>query len=80
VYTSGGVETYFQWYAYKPPFTDEKKREELLYKLNSIDGVNLPEDSINRRPSIGLSLLDTNEKLQKFFEVYEWFIDEIKAS
>lgn len=80
VYTSGGVETYFQWYAYKAPFNNKKKREELLAKLNSIEGVDLPEDSINRRPSISLSLLNTEEKQRQFFETYEWFLEEVKAT
>ena len=67
VYTSGGVEIYFQWYQYKKPFDDEEKRKLILNKLNEIEGVNLPEDSINRRPSIDLLLFDTEEKIGKIY-------------
>jgi hypothetical protein len=48
--------------------------------LNDIEGVRLPEDSINRRPSIDLWFFDTDEKLGKFFEVYEWIIEKIIAT
>jgi len=80
VYTSGGVETYFQWYARKEPFIDHLKLQELFSRINSIEGVDLAEDTINRRPSIDLELLNTNESIQKFFEIYEWFLDEVKAT
>ena len=60
--------------------TVRRVKSELLHKLNSIDGVNLPEDSINRRPSINFSLLDTGDKLREFFDAYEWFLEEIKES
>jgi hypothetical protein len=80
VYTSGGVEIYFQWYQYKKPFDNEEKRKLILKKLNEIEGVNLPEDSINRRPSIDLIIFNTEEKLGKFFEIYDWILDEVKAT
>ena len=51
VYTYGNVEIYFQWYAYKPPFDAIEKRRELLDRLNAIPEIQLPEDSLNRRPS-----------------------------
>ncbi len=80
VYTYAVVEIYFQWYSYKKPFNDEQKRRELLAKLNSIEGVSIPEDAISRRPSIPLSIFDTEQKLQEFFAVYDWFLSEVKAS
>jgi len=52
----------------------------LLEKLNEIPGVSIPLNAVNRRPSILISPLQENESLQKFFNIYDWVISEIKAS
>ena len=77
VYTNGVVELYFYWYSFKPPFNVEERRLELLEKLNQITGINLPKESINRRPSIKLSILRANKNVDQFLSVYEWVIEEI---
>ena len=79
VWTNGGVEIYFYWYQYKAPFDSEQKRRELMRRLNAIEGVSLPEDAIDRRPSIPLNDLAPGDTLDEFFEVFEWFIDEVKS-
>jgi hypothetical protein len=76
----GGVEIYFYWYAYRQPFDEPAKRMELRDKLNAIPGVFIPEDGINRRPSIPLLALQPDESLAQFFNIYSWFIAQIKAS
>lgn len=78
VWSSGYVEIYFQWYKPRKPFDSEEKRIELLNKLNSLENVSLPPDSINRRPSIPLNVLLQGQNLETFFNIFEWFIDEIK--
>jgi len=78
VWSSGYVEIYFQWYKPRKPFDSEEKRIELLNKLNSLENVSLPQDSINRRPSIPLNVLLQGQNLETFFNIFEWFIDEIK--
>lgn len=85
LYTSrsgGRVETYFAVHAKAKtgPYKDINKRKELLRMLNSIEGVELPPESIKRQPSIYLYQLNSEEKLDKFFASYEWFIEEVKAS
>ncbi len=80
VYTYGRVEIYFYWYTYKPPFNDEKKRLELLKRLNAIDGVNIPEEAIAKRPSIVLSNLDTNDKIEQFIQAFDWYLEVIRES
>jgi hypothetical protein len=77
VWTYSAVEVYFYWYQYRPPFDREEKRLEILAKLNEIEGVNLPPDSINKRPSIKLSTFTAPGKLEKFFSVFEWMLEEI---
>jgi hypothetical protein len=80
VYTYGGVETYFYWHSFKPPFDSPEKRLAMLDKLNGIDGIDLPRESIDKRPSINLSILAKGDSLDRFLEVYDWVISEIKKS
>lgn len=76
----GAVEIYFQWYAGKPPFSEESKRRDMLAKLNRIPGVELPEDSITRRPNISLQTLASEESLHQFLKVMEWYLAEVRAA
>jgi hypothetical protein len=80
VYTYGSVEIYFYWMSHKPPFDAEEKRFELMTKLNQIPGVNIPREAIGRRPSIKLSVLEQNNGTQQFISVFDWVLQEIKAS
>jgi hypothetical protein len=77
VYTSGVIEIYFYWYAYKPPFESEDKRLELLEKINQATGANIPRDAINRRPSIRLSILAENGAVDQLLAIFDWVIEEI---
>lgn len=79
VWTYGTVEVYFYWYTYKPPFDSEDKRKELLVRLNSISGVSLPDESINKRPGIPISVFADEGSLNKYFEVFDWFIKEVRS-
>jgi hypothetical protein len=80
VYAAGHFYFYFQYYSLKPPFESEEKRIELLERLNSIPGIELPRDSINRRPSISLAPLLEGERLRKLLETFDWVVQEIRAS
>lgn len=80
VYTYGVVETYFYWFAYKPPFDAEERRIELLDKLNRIQGVNISKDNINKRPNIKLTTLANGETLAQFLSIYDWVVEEIRNS
>lgn len=76
---SGTIETYFYWHAYKPPFDNELKRLELRDRLNTIPGIAIPRDGINRRPSFPAKVLTEKTALQQFLEIYMWFIQETRA-
>ncbi len=80
VYTYGSMEVYFQWYQHKPPFDSEEKRMALLNRLNSIDGVNVPLDSITRRPSIKISNLKDRASIEQLMRVFDWVIQEVISS
>ncbi len=72
LWTDGSVEIYFQYLANKPPFDQPEMREELRRRLNQIEGVSLPEDSISRRPWFKVSLLASQEARRQFKETVEW--------
>lgn len=80
VWTNGGIEIYFYWYKYKPPFDNEAKRVELLGRINAIEGVTIPDDGIDRRPSFFMGFLDDDNKMNEFFEIFEWFIGEVQGT
>ncbi|HYM20986.1 MAG TPA: hypothetical protein VEW28_08285 [Candidatus Kapabacteria bacterium] len=80
VLTTGWIELYFQYYMKKPPFESETKRLELCEKLNSIPGIDIPVDKISKRPKFSLAVLSNDEAFAKFTKIYNWFLEEVKAS
>jgi len=78
MWTYGGIEIQFQHMKNKAPYDDLQKRIELLNELNSIPNVNLPQDSIDRRPSIKYEALRDEQNLNKFLEIWDKFIENIK--
>lgn len=80
VWTYGTAEIYFYWYQYKEPFSSTALRQQLLDKLNAIEGVSLPDDAIDRRPGIPLESLQNEKALEEFFEAFEWVIGKIQSS
>ena len=78
VWTYGTTEIQFEVLKSRRPFDDEAKRVELRERFNSVPGINIPEDGISRRPSIGLATLTDNNVLTQFLAVLEWMISEIK--
>ena len=79
VYTYGTFETFFQYFAYKPPFDDEGLRLELLERLNRIPKVSLPRDGIARRPSFPLEILVEDGRTDLLLGVYDWVAGRIRA-
>lgn len=79
VWTTFGIEIYFYWYAYKAPFTESAARLEIARRLSRIDGVELTEAHINKRPSFPLELLASEEAWSLFLETYDWFLEQVGA-
>ena len=77
--TDGRVTIQFGMMRTRPPFDSDDRRKELLGRLNAIPGVAIPEDGINRYPSIQLSVLGNDKSLGQFVEVFQWMIDETKS-
>jgi hypothetical protein len=79
LWTYGRIEVAFQYL--KRPFDDATKREELRKRLNEIEGINISEDAIYRRPSIQIKTLSNDEeKLRRFLEVMDWCVRELRSA
>src|SRR5215216_2476435 len=79
IYTYGRVEIQFQHMRARS-FDDETKRLALLRRLNEIEGIDLPAGKITKRPSIPLSALSIAAALKQFFQAFDWYVQEVKAS
>ena len=78
VWTYGAVELQFQ-HMKRPPFSGAEKRKELAHRLSAIEGVSIPEASLNKRPSFKLGILTRSGNLEKFLAAFDWMLSEIKA-
>lgn len=75
----GKFETSFQRLASTPRFSDDQKRIELLERFNRIPGVDLPADSITRRPSIPLEVFRDDTRYNELIATLEWLLTEIQT-
>ncbi|MEJ7812277.1 MAG: hypothetical protein WKG32_17830 [Gemmatimonadaceae bacterium] len=82
VWSSGTIEIYFQWYATKPPFSDEGRRRELLERLNSIPGadINIPLDALRKRPNVPLVAFAADGACDQLLAIFDWFISEVRTT
>ena len=76
--TSGRVQVQFQYVKTKPPFDDDALREELRQRFNEIQGVSIPSDGIELRPSIPFEVLKAEEGMERLLETLDWMVEEIK--
>jgi hypothetical protein len=79
VWTYGRLELQFQRMR-RPPFDGERERTELALRLSAIEGVLLPEATLRKRPTFGLSLLMLPGALDKFLDAFDWMLSEIKKA
>jgi hypothetical protein len=78
--SSGHVDIPFDQLMGTRPFTDAAMRVTLLNRLNSIPGVNLPEDSITKRVSFLVAALDDPSAFEQFTAIFDWFSQEVAAA
>lgn len=62
----------------KLPFDQEEKRLELRARLNQIPGVAIARESITKRPSFSLSVLQNEARMEQFLQIFDWVIQEIQ--
>jgi len=79
LYTYGRIEVQFQWMLRRPPFDEFQRRVELQLKLNSIPGVEIPDEGLDKRPSISLSVLTNGSSLTAFLSAMAWAFEQARA-
>lgn len=80
MWSSGSIQLYFAVYQSKPPFDSEEQRREIQKQLNAISDVAISDNEIDKYPSIPLAVLTDEAKLQQFLAVFDWFLQEVKAT
>ncbi|MEU8802274.1 DUF262 domain-containing protein [Spirillospora sp. NPDC048819] len=73
---SAKIEVVFQHLAKRPPFDGDALREEFRRRLNRIDGVEIPENRLTKRPNIPIAVL-SGGGLEPFLEALDWFMDQV---
>lgn len=77
LWTTGQVETQFQYLKARPEFESADVREELLRLFNRIPGADLPPDGIERRPSFSIGCLTDEDALELLFDTTDWILNQI---
>ena len=80
VQTPGRVQVQFAPMRNRPVFDDLALRLDLLGRLNDLGGVDLPEDAVERYPSVPLSTLAVDGGLEKFLDAMDWYVDTIRSA
>jgi hypothetical protein len=73
-WTAGGVEVQFQHM--RPPFDTLEMKSEFMKRLNLIQGVDIPEDGLERRPTFPLEILTSGKNLEDFLNTLDWFLEK----
>jgi hypothetical protein len=76
IWVKGSIEIYFQHYQNRPPFDSIDYKINLMQRLNQIEGINISETSLNKRPSFNISLLARQENYNRFIDTFNWFFDQ----
>jgi hypothetical protein len=77
IYGYGTVEIRFEYMKEVGSFKRKERRLELLRRLNQIPGANLPENKVDSRPSIKIERLIDQTQLNRFLDVWDWYLSEI---
>jgi len=79
MWTNGRVQIQLGGLKGKPPFNDESTRRSLVERLSQIPGINISEDSIDKYPSFGMTILADDQVRSKFLDVLQWAVNQIKG-
>jgi hypothetical protein len=59
-------------------FNNSRWLNELLEKLNSISGINIPKDALAKRPSFSLSNIKDSNDLEQLIKVFDWAFKKLR--
>jgi hypothetical protein len=69
------IELPFQWF--KPPLDADERQIEIVGRLNSIIGINVPKEKIHKRPSFLVNVLGDDSALEMFIAVFDKVIADM---
>jgi hypothetical protein len=78
--TTGLIWTQFNNMRTRPPFDSEELRQELLRRFNTLEGVDLPPDSINTYRTFRLAVLQDEAALAHLLDTLGWIVDTVKQA
>lgn len=76
--TEGRLVFRLDWLRGKPPFSEPNAIQDLLARIASIPGVQIPDQQLIKRIPISLRSLDTPEAIEKLKAVLSWLISQVK--
>lgn len=79
LFTYGRLEWQFKHMNFSP-FNRAKDKLEFLHRINSIEGISIPENEITQRPAISLSAFPPNSpKLRQLVEILNWAVEQFRS-
>jgi hypothetical protein len=78
LWTYGKVEVQFERLKTKEPFDDLSMRQAFADRLNAIDGIDIPTDRIDKRPSFPLNHLQEPGAREQFLASLDWCYGAIR--
>ena len=70
---------HFDRYARTEAYGPVEKRVALLERLNAIDGIYLPSDSVEKWTSFALGDLPDDVTIEAFLAVWDDYLDDVRA-
>jgi len=77
VHTDGTLQLLFARLRELPRFENRARRLDLLEQVNEVQHVHLPDQSIDQRPAVPLSLLADRSAASEFAKLMGWFHDSV---
>jgi hypothetical protein len=78
MWTSGKIEYQFKFMLNKPIFNEKSQIQPIIDKLDAVDGISLPPDTITRMPKTDMGAFLNKATLDEFLKVWEDYMEEIK--
>ena len=80
VCSSGSLEVYFQWSAYRAALSDVAPRQTLMDRLNAIPGVSIPSEKLSGRPTLSLTLFHQSEQRAAMLAAFDWALEHMRTT
>lgn len=80
VFSTGGITIEFGRLKTNPPFVQLDQRRTLRDRLIAIDGVDIPDERLDKFPNFSVSAIASDKAFAQFTEAIEWTIEQIKGA